>query len=297
MIKYIDLENDYGAVVGSFGAPPPEGYSLQQYEDAYNNKLAITSAIEDAISEGATEIIFNKTHITLTYEYYSNSGFAGSGETLIQLEGLEDVTIDWGGTTIEVMFDSVNKSPYHTATTRPKAYQLNGKIFGLHKFVNVTFKNGIILGDIYYRSFTDTDDTGGLSMERKEEQTYAFGIGSIGGGLRFENFKIYGFMGGTIYQGASHAGDNNLLTVAGESAFRYFNKGYRDPSTGAVTAKANCYYTDWKTIDMAKNEANNVYFKNMVQIHRTFGPNYAFQPNLFEQLVIFADEDYNVVWS
>lgn len=281
MIKYIDLESDYGVVAGSFGPPPPEGYTLQQYEDAYDNKVAIITAINDAVSEGATEIVFNKTHVTLAYEHY----VSGAAERLIKLENISNLRIDWGNSTIEMMYDSDNKSPFHTVTSH-QPYLLNGCVFELTKCHDIEFHNLNLIGEMRYRSFNVLD-------ERSVEYSGGIMIGSIGGNFRGVNINIEGFAGFTI-RGSNPSTENNLLTVLAEQYFRFFNKGYFNPTTGVIENTPGCYVTDWKTIDVSKNTANNIFFKNFVQVDGATGDVFS-TPNSLEYYIIFADEDYNVI--
>ncbi|WP_256013104.1 right-handed parallel beta-helix repeat-containing protein [Desertivirga xinjiangensis] len=252
MEKFIDLSTVPGVTLGFFGAPP---YTPQEYLNAHNNRIAIQDEIDTAYNQGYTKVSFKKCELTLGYELTVDSAFAGNGADLINLRS--NTEYDFGFSKIEMMFDSANKSPYHTTVNNfTNPYQLNGRVITSKGANNVILRNLEIKGDIFFRSFANTN-------EKNEEQTYAFDFGTLSNNVRVFDCDFYGFMG-DAFSSRGPSAEDNVLADIGTYYPGYFNGS-------SVIAKAGCYVTNLIDIDLVKEAANNRYSPGVVQVRRMGG--------------------------
>lgn len=283
MTKYVDLATEYGAVYGSFGMPP---YTPEQYLQAENNRVALQNAIDDAYAEGVTRLEFAKGKITLGYKFSSNSAFAGMGDILVYHRS--DTDYYYTGLEIEVMFDSDNKSPYHTSTQRPEPYQLNGKVFGTENVKNVNIYNLKMSGDVYKRSWNHPDD-------RRQEQTTGFKIGNNSFNVVLHNCSIHGFMGDSVSGGVSYNSEDRLLQ-SGLGGFRDYVKGLYDTTSKTLdTSIKGAYVTNVQELVMDNVNNPNHLFRTLAQIRVTDGSNRVMKFPCEYVRIIWMDDEENYI--
>lgn len=183
------LDSEVGLVRWAEFKKPP--YSAQEYTDAYNNGVRIAAFIHKAKSDGATEVIFEANglypfiYVNLTgTTNFHNQTEVGS----IALNGIKNLVIDFNGSTPFMLFDSDNKHQYNLTPSTYKAWQLCGSLISYVNCRGLTFRNGLLRGDQYTRSFIDTN-------EKTTEQTYGIRSGANNRDSRFENMKFTGFRG------------------------------------------------------------------------------------------------------
>src|SRR5699024_2974424 len=121
---------------------PIKPYEEQNYTNALNNIMGINSAIEYAANHDYTEVLIPRGEYAVTY-----TGLA------ILLKSY--ITLNLGGSTIKVLFDSDNKDLYRGLS----------ELIVFDNAHHAHVKNGEIIGDVYDRSFTE-------SSEKAVENTY-----------------------------------------------------------------------------------------------------------------------------
>lgn len=190
---FLDAEKLGLVKTPEFLKPP---YSTQQYDDAYNNGIKLAAAIHAANASGATEVVLETGNYPLLYSNLAGTTSFGSQVAIgaINLNGLNNLTVNLNDSVLYIVFDSANKNSYDKSPVSFKPWQLSGAAIVYNNCRGLTFRNGVLRGDQYARSFTDTN-------EKSTEQTY--GIRSITNNRnsRFENMKFTGFRGDGI-QGA-----------------------------------------------------------------------------------------------
>ena len=196
----------YGITEGNIDHKAP--YSAAEWEQAYNNFEGIKAALADMAANGQTNIMLPKGTYVVCYqnpngkEFYANHGW----EIVIPAH----VTFDLNGSTIRVIFDSNNRNPYDKSTLDP--YKLNGKIFAFNQSYHSTIRNGILLGDRYERSFTN-------SSEKNCEQTYGITFVKRSEHCIVQNMEISGFMGDAITSGFDRDENKGKLVTYGTQTY------------------------------------------------------------------------------
>ncbi|MFD9628790.1 right-handed parallel beta-helix repeat-containing protein [Peribacillus muralis] len=194
-IYVIELER-WGIVQGAFGKPP---YTAEQWQKAYNNILGFNQALKYASDNGMNRAVVPNG----TYSFcYTN--FNGAAEiyamvnTPIKL--YSNQTLDFNGSTFEVMYDSINKNPYDKSPLTTPAWKLSGELIRIDNVSNAKVINGTIVGDIPNRSFSDGGS--GFNSEKGMEQTYGIKIDSGAQFISIENIDVSMFMGDGITIGS-----------------------------------------------------------------------------------------------
>lgn len=149
-----------------FRKPP---YSAQDYLDAYNNGQRMVQAFMNANTNGASKVVLERGNYPVCYVNNLKSISKLTHNNLIT--GTTNLTIDGNGSCIFTIFDSVNRSPYHTGegATNLAPYQLSGAQFWLEHNTNLTIKGFNLRGDQYMRSW--------VTGEKEIEQTYGIVVG------------------------------------------------------------------------------------------------------------------------
>lgn len=254
-MKIIDLEKDYGVVMGRAPLPP---LNDMQYHTGEQNRIGIQKAIDDAHDEGHTNVSFKKFHTFIGYKMSGRAQFATHGDELIILR--TDTEYDFLECKIEVMFDSINKSPYHINTgSYQKPYELRGSVISFRHTKNTTLKNLEIIGEVYKRSWVKNEagnHYGG--SEAAEEQCNGITQSTRSYNSKVLNCNVHGFAGGSVHGAASNNMPVEDVTVA--TAFKEFYKGDWDKKSKAIIkAISGTYIGELKKINLeVLNNPNNL---------------------------------------
>lgn len=148
---------------------PP--YTSQDYADAYNNGLNLVAAMKSANDAGYSKVVLERGKYPFCYS--NLNGVATTNNILLNnchamIDGLSDFKFDGNGSTLFVIFDSVNRSPYDNGTVFTP-YQLPGTVFGLQNNTNLSIYGFDLKGDQYMRSWVTGENT--------TEQTYGITLG------------------------------------------------------------------------------------------------------------------------
>lgn len=188
-------EDDWNVVVGGWHLPP---YTTNEYDIAFNNGKSIQAACEYADELGISKVIGPKGVLTVCYYDADNSElfFGRDVEAQRGLESLDyspsitlfdmtNLTLDLSKTSLQVIFDSDNRSPYDLIQRSTPA-NMYGKLIFPRKTENLTiiFSNeNSCIGDVRCRSW--------LTDPVNVENTYGVFISQMN-----YNMKIYGGKGG-----------------------------------------------------------------------------------------------------
>lgn len=169
-----------------FRKPP---YSAQDYLDAYNNGQRMTAAFNQANANGASKVVLERGNYPFCYVSSQSAVAALTPNNLI--ENTTDFEIDGNGSVVFAIFDSVNRSPYHTgkAATAQAPHQLSGCLFWLQHNTNLNFHGFNLRGDQYMRSW--------VTGEQNNEQTYGIVL-SMNNYNTIVDFVGHGFRGDAI---------------------------------------------------------------------------------------------------
>lgn len=168
---------------------PKPPYTTQQYLDAYNNAINFSQAVKQANDEGYSEVVLEQGQYPIVYTNESGGTFSQGIIGQLKFHYLTNLTVNYNGSTFFVMFDSNNKNPYDkNASLQP--YQLFGCIGETRHVKNITFANGLFVGDEYTRSW--------VTGENITEQTSGMRhyVNSIG--IHYKSMKFTGFRGDGI---------------------------------------------------------------------------------------------------
>lgn len=206
---------------------PP--YTPEEYEQAYNNGVRIANAIKAANDVGFSEVVLETGNYPVLYP--NESGSTAFAEMLLSgaifLDGVKNMTINLGQSTLFVLYDSVNKHQYNPSPSGFAAWQLAGAIITTTNCRGITFKNGRLYGDQYKRAW--------LSGEEQTEQTYGIKCSRNNRNFRFENIKYTGFRGDGI-QGLPRG----HVTIA-STELQKWTKGGLDTITGLPNTQVGAY--------------------------------------------------------
>lgn len=227
MRKIIDLSSESGFTLGFIGAPP---YTLAQYEQAKSNMDNLQLLINEAYEDGFNEVEFVNFELSLPYIKTIDTALATSQPCIVLNENTKYY---FNKSKIDIIFDSNNKSPYHTTTVHfTQPYQLNGVIFEFSGVGNSEINDVELIGDIYKRSFTNTN-------EKSNEQTY--GVKVNRSNCHVKNCVIKGFMGDGI------TGNYNNTDSVGTAYV--FNNGLVNTDGTINTTQAGCFVTDLRDLN------------------------------------------------
>lgn len=257
-----------------FRKPP---YSAQDYLDAYNNGQRMVQAFMTANANGASKVVLERGNYPLCYVNDLKSIAKLTHNNLIT--GTTNLTIDGNGSCTFTIFDSVNRSPYHTgegaATLKP--YQLSGAQFWLEHNTNLTIKGFNLRGDQYMRSW--------ITGEKEIEQTYGIVVG-----INNINTKIdivgHGFRGDAITSKDNRLGVYSLTN--GYDGGDWL-KGGLSTTNGDEIIETGAYRT--RVMDMREKTI----YRNAVQL-MTLGNAGAMQNREDAMRAFFYDEN-NVLIS
>ena len=231
-----------------FRKPP---YSTQDYLDAYNNGQRMTAAFNQAHANGASKVILERGNYPFCYVNKEKAVANLTPNNVI--ENTTDFEIDGNGSVVFAIFDSVNRSPYHTgsAAQYQAPYQLSGCLFWLQHNTNLYFHGFNLRGDQYMRSW--------VTGEKDTEQTYGV-ILSLNNYNTKVDFVGHGFRGDAI---SSKNPNSKFFNLTGGYQNGDWLKGGVD-NAGLPIEEVGSYRTP--VIDLR----NVVIYRNAVQLV-TFG--------------------------
>lgn len=207
-------------------------YTTQEYEQAYNNGIRLADAIMKANTDGYSQVVLERGKYPLIYR---NEGGSTSFAKLLEsgsiyLDGLDTMTIDFNGSTLFCLFDSNNKHQYNTSPSTYAAWELAGALITVYNSRRVVFKNGILRGDQYTRSW--------VTDEKNHEQTYGIKFGRNNRWCSTLNMKFTGFRGDGIQGLAGGDREKNVLAT-----IPTWYKGGLDKTSGDVIGQAGAYHS------------------------------------------------------
>ena len=228
-----------------FRKPP---YSAQDYLDAYNNGQRMVQAFMTANANGASKVVLERGNYPLCYVNDLKSIANLTHNNLIT--GTTNLTIDGNGSCTFTIFDSVNRSPYHTGegAANLAPYQLSGAQFWLEHNTNLNITGFNLRGDQYMRSW--------VSGEQNIEQTYGIvvGINNINTTI---DVVAHGFRGDAI-----SGKDNRLSLYSLTNGYDGGDwlKGGLDATNGSEVEEVGAYRT--RVMDMR----GKTIYRNAVQL-------------------------------
>lgn len=280
---YKVILKNHGIIEGSLLKNSEGSYSLEQYEIAKNNGIGLQGAIDFAARNNFQGIILPKGTYSLCYEKTTET--TSYNNAVIYLRSNQ--TFDLNHSTLEMIYDSENKSPYHT--TSDVAWKLGGRMIGVKDCYNSVIKNGELKGDIYNRSFLDTG--AGFLSEKGSESTVGIKILTNAFNILIENMDIHGFMADAVSMTTrgflSDTYIRNLTDI--------YSQGFYD-DLGTITPKTGSYYTtDILPIDREKLRRLSPFHPNTIQIQTSGGYNRVPRLANSSMEVIFFDSEGNFI--
>lgn len=193
----VDIER-FGITNIDFNHKPP--YSLEEWEIAYNNMEGFKQAFSYYHEKEVNNIKFPRGFYPMCFRnpegapYYANRGW--------EINIPSQMTVDLNGSTIKVIFDSLNRNPYDKSEN--PIWALNGGVFVFNCSINSCMKNGEIIGDRYDRAYTpETMEGTGFNREHGQDCSYGISINNSSEYITIENMKIHGFMADSITSNGS----------------------------------------------------------------------------------------------
>lgn len=227
---------------GSFNHKPP--YSVAEYEIAYNNMEGFKMAFAYYKAIGVTSILFPTGFYPFCYRNPSGGDF--NANTGWEIKIPSNMDIDFGGSTMKVIFDSLNKNPYDKSPVTVEPWKLTGKVFSYDQTHETNLRNGILAGDRYDRAYSTATTAGsGFNNEQGQEQTYGFIVQRGSQNNSLINMTICGFMGDAVTGNGSH--DATLGTVITSPPFY---PGYIGTDGTVKTDIAGAYSTNMLDVNI-----------------------------------------------
>jgi parallel beta-helix repeat protein len=155
---------------------PQKPYQDEDYHRAYRNIQGINRALKYAREKNYTLVVIPKGEYSLCYP--------------LSIDLVDNVTFNLNGSTFKVMYDSDNKSPFDDRTSGA-VYLFSGVSFRFHQVKNAHLTNGTIVGEMYERSFND-------SNERWVEHTYGVSFTYGASYCSISHCDISGYAGDNI---------------------------------------------------------------------------------------------------
>ncbi|WP_339995930.1 right-handed parallel beta-helix repeat-containing protein [Priestia aryabhattai] len=155
---------------------PSKPYKNTDYEKAYANVLGINRAIKYASINGFTAVVLPKESYAICYP-----------QTIFMASNM---TLNLNGSTLKVIYDSDNKSPYDTRTGTDY-YNFAGVSFTFSRVNHAHIINGKIIGDVYDRSFVNPN-------EKAVEGSYGVSFTDGSSYCSVSHCDISGYMGDNI---------------------------------------------------------------------------------------------------
>ncbi|MED3939507.1 right-handed parallel beta-helix repeat-containing protein [Priestia megaterium] len=167
----IDIER-FGIIQGI----PSKPYKNADYGKAYANVLGINRAIKYASVNGFAAVVLPKGSYAICYP-----------QTIFMANNM---TLNLNGSTLKVIYDSDNKSPYDPRTGTDY-YNFTGVSFTFSRVNHAHIINGKIIGDVYDRSFVNPN-------EKAVEGSYGVSFTDGSSYCSVSHCDISGYMGDNI---------------------------------------------------------------------------------------------------
>lgn len=147
----------------NFKQPP---YTQTEYEQAYNNGVNLTSAINAAYEAGAALVILERGDYPVCYNA-PYTAFKNAIPDVVVIDGPEHFEVNGNGSNLFVIFDSNNRNPYDLVTNADP-YKLQGCVIKTRNTYKVKVHGFELRGDQYNRTW--------VTGESQMEQTYGVWI-------------------------------------------------------------------------------------------------------------------------
>lgn len=230
---------DIGLTKWSDFKKPP--YTTAEYNQAYNNGVNLAKAVKAANDAGYNKVVLERGNYPVCYSNNNDSQQYGS----VKLDGTKYLDVDGNGSTLFVLFDSNNKSPYDKRTSQP-AYNLGGNVFLLINNTNLNIYGFELRGDQYNRAWVTgedkTENTCGIYMQTNNINTKI-------------NVVAHGFRADGV------SGNTRAISIA--SLDNNWSAGGINTSTGAEITESGSYRSP--RIDLS----TATIYRNAVQIYTT----------------------------
>lgn len=170
---------------------PQKPYTAADYQKAKDNVDGVNAAIDYAVNTLNIKMVkLPEGNYTFTYlNRNMGQGHPYENKTCVLIPS--HTTLDISGCKVEMMYDSVNRSPYDTSSD--PVYQFNGFVFGFYHAVKAKLTGGEVLGDLYQRDFVSGEDW--------VESTYGVMHNFGSRYCEVDGVTIRGFMGDNIIIG------------------------------------------------------------------------------------------------
>lgn len=255
-------------------------WTLEQYQQAYENAQKISDAIKLASDENRNRCVFQKGNYPVVSNRQAREVLAtdvetGKGGFIICPRGITDLEFNLGGGTIFTLWNSDARQPYDE---RESADTVNwsGRVLSFPDSRNVTVTNGHILGDMYYRTYNNPD-------ERLVEHGSAFFISPNTRGFKIKKMKLSGFRGDGI------SGSPRGYTLYDQNSMTW-SKGGIDKTTGAEIEKTDSYRTPLLSL------VGKTIYDNALQLMTSGFTRIANFREMFVD-VFWYDKDNKLIWK
>ncbi|WP_391557552.1 right-handed parallel beta-helix repeat-containing protein [Robertmurraya sp.] len=204
---------------------PSKPYKNEDYTQADLNIQGINNALQYAKSNGHSIVLLPKGQYALCYPR--------------EIKMVSNLTFDLNGSTLKVIYDSDQKSPFDTRTTN-EYYKFSGRSISFDNVTNSHLTSGIIIGCKEDRSFLNSNE------ERKVENTY---------GVIFEKSTNNSTISHCVIR--DYMGDNISISSTSMRALAEFNLGLTlnslDYNTGLPITSTNTLISNFITIPTGSN--------------------------------------------
>jgi hypothetical protein len=221
------------------------GYSQAEWDQAYNNKTGIQAALEYASDNGFKTALLPRGHYNTLYtnpDGVTRSLVPGGGYGIVVPSNL---TVNLNQSTISVIFDSDNRSPYDLGSDYIPSI-LPGNIFSVRQTYNSRIINGTLRGEMYERTWND-----GANENWAEFTTGVYvSHGSVN--MVCEGLDVRGFSGDSFSTATSH--DPDLISTYNAEDFRNMDSGELNMSDGTIGVSTDAYTTGLTDIPTNKDE-------------------------------------------
>lgn len=227
-----------------FKKPP---YLPQDYLDAYNNGIRLAQSINDAYTNGASKVVLERGKYPTCYA--NDNRYVANMNPTNLIKNTNNLEVDGNSSCLFVIFDSVNRSPYHTGlgALHLPAYALSGGVLFLEGNTNLNLHGFEFRGDQYNRSW--------VYGEKDTEQTYAIKLGKDNYFTKID-VVAHGFRGDAI---SNYNSNISLKNITGtEEAPWWFSGGIDE--TGVEVEAVGTYRTP--KIDIS----NSTIYRNTVSL-------------------------------
>lgn len=238
--------SDYGIVSGEFKHKPP--YSSSEYRTAYNNKKGFERLMADAKTHHWGIVRLPKGYYPVCYECQEsgNPHFSYGFKYAIKIPS--DTILDLNGSTIKVIYDSVNRNPNDKRSGGgAEPATLIGTVFAFDKSYNSEIRNGELIGDRYDRAYSSAT----IEIDKVQEQSYGVVFDNGSTNTVVNNMSIHGFMGDAITATTNANADLGTITPFSKPAF---SQGYINNRGEIKNDIPGTYTTDFITLDLKTNE-------------------------------------------